>query len=125
VFACTAPAAVAFDALAALAAFLMTRLTPDVGQSALIVPLLLRGLLLLFIVLPVANVTHRRLRRRGPHARRGAFARVRRSEQEGLAAGKLPELARRFSLPDRRGDVRRYICGVAKADQLSYVSFTD
>ncbi|MGV2291498.1 MFS transporter [Trinickia sp. YCB016] len=44
-------------AVAALAAFMMTRLTPDVGQSALIVPLLLRGLLLLFIVLPVANVT--------------------------------------------------------------------
>jgi MFS family permease len=44
-------------ALAAAAAFLMTRLTPDVGQAALMAPLLMRGLLLLFIVLPVANVT--------------------------------------------------------------------
>ncbi len=34
----------------------MTRLSPDVGQPALMVPLLMRGLLL-FIVLPAANVT--------------------------------------------------------------------
>ncbi|TDV17213.1 MFS transporter [Paraburkholderia caballeronis] len=46
-------------ALAAFAAAWMTRLTPGVGQSWLIAPLLLRGLLLLFIVLPVANLTFR------------------------------------------------------------------
>ncbi|MDR5750850.1 MULTISPECIES: MFS transporter [unclassified Caballeronia] len=46
-------------AIAALVAWLMTRMSPAVGQSALILPMLLRGLLLLFIVLPVANLTFR------------------------------------------------------------------
>ena len=46
-------------AIAAFAAAWMTRMSPDVGEAALIVPLLLRGLLLLFIVLPVANLTFR------------------------------------------------------------------
>ncbi|WP_323118760.1 MFS transporter [Burkholderia alba] len=46
-------------ALAAFAALWMTRMAPDIGEAALIVPLLLRGLLLLFIVLPVANLTFR------------------------------------------------------------------
>ncbi|WP_321868194.1 MFS transporter [Burkholderia ubonensis] len=46
-------------AVAAFAALWMTRMTPQVGEAALIVPLLLRGLLLLFIVLPVANLTFR------------------------------------------------------------------
>jgi MFS family permease len=44
-------------AVAAFAAAWMTRMPPDVGQTALFMPLLLRGLLLLFIVLPVANLT--------------------------------------------------------------------
>ena len=44
-------------ALAAFAAAWMTRMAPNVGEEALLVPLLLRGLLLLFIVLPVANLT--------------------------------------------------------------------
>jgi MFS family permease len=44
-------------AVAAFAAAWMTRMAPDVGPDALLVPLLLRGLLLLFIVLPVANLT--------------------------------------------------------------------
>ena len=46
-------------AVAAFAAAWMTRMSPGVGQAALIVPMLLRGLLLLFIVLPVANLTFR------------------------------------------------------------------
>ncbi len=46
-------------AVAALAAFSMTRMTPDASEAALVAPLLLRGLLLLFIVLPVANLTFR------------------------------------------------------------------
>jgi hypothetical protein len=46
-------------AIAALVARLMTRMSPAVAQSALILPMLLRGLLLLFIVLPVANLTFR------------------------------------------------------------------
>lgn len=46
-------------AVAALAAFSMTRMTPDASEATLVVPLLLRGLLLLFIVLPVANLTFR------------------------------------------------------------------
>lgn len=46
-------------AIAAFAAAWMTRMSPAVGETALIVPLLLRGLLLLFIVLPVANLTFR------------------------------------------------------------------
>jgi cell division protein FtsW (lipid II flippase) len=39
--------------------WLMTRMSPDVSEDALLLPLLLRGLLLLFIVLPVANLTFR------------------------------------------------------------------
>ncbi|WDD93979.1 MFS transporter [Burkholderia sp. FERM BP-3421] len=46
-------------ALGALAALWIARLPPDAGEAALIMPLLLRGLLLLFIVLPVANLTFR------------------------------------------------------------------
>ncbi|MBN3727375.1 MFS transporter [Burkholderia sp. Ac-20379] len=46
-------------ALAAGTAFAMSRMTPAVGEAQLIVPLLMRGLLLLFIVLPVANLTFR------------------------------------------------------------------
>jgi len=46
-------------AIAALVGWLMTRLSPGVAQSDLILPMLLRGLLLLFIVLPVANLTFR------------------------------------------------------------------
>ena len=46
-------------AVAAFAAAWMTRMAPGVGEVALLVPLLLRGLLLLFIVLPVANLTFR------------------------------------------------------------------
>lgn len=46
-------------ALAAFISFWMTRLSPDASESWLIAPLLLRGLLLLFIVLPVANLTFR------------------------------------------------------------------
>ncbi|WP_434660215.1 MFS transporter [Paraburkholderia sp. A3BS-1L] len=45
--------------LAAFISFWMTRLTPDTSESWLVFPLLLRGLLLLFIVLPVANLTFR------------------------------------------------------------------
>ncbi|MGX7003547.1 MFS transporter [Caballeronia sp. KNU42] len=44
-------------AIAALVGWLMTRMSPGVAQSDLILPMLLRGLLLLFIVLPVANLT--------------------------------------------------------------------
>ncbi|SAL46454.1 major facilitator transporter [Caballeronia terrestris] len=46
-------------AIAALVAWMMTRMSPAVDQAALILPMLLRGLLLLFIVLPVANLTFR------------------------------------------------------------------
>jgi hypothetical protein len=46
-------------AIAALVGWLMTRMSPGVAQSDLILPMLLRGLLLLFIVLPVANLTFR------------------------------------------------------------------
>ncbi|WP_257812841.1 MFS transporter [Burkholderia glumae] len=46
-------------ALAAGAALAMARLSPGVGEAELIVPLLMRGLLLLFIVMPVANLTFR------------------------------------------------------------------
>lgn len=46
-------------AIAALVGWLMTRMSPGVGQAELVVPMLLRGLLLLFIVLPVANLTFR------------------------------------------------------------------
>jgi hypothetical protein len=46
-------------ALAAFAAAWMTRTTPDISESWLVAPLLMRGLLLLFIVVPVANLTFR------------------------------------------------------------------
>ncbi|MGN3964166.1 MFS transporter, partial [Burkholderia gladioli] len=46
-------------ALAACTAFVMSRMTPQVSEAQLITPLLMRGLLLLFIVLPVANLTFR------------------------------------------------------------------
>ncbi|MFL6642180.1 MAG: MFS transporter [Paraburkholderia graminis] len=46
-------------AIAALTAAWMTRMSPAAGEAALAGPLLLRGLLLLFIVLPVANLTFR------------------------------------------------------------------
>lgn len=46
-------------ALAAFAALWITRMSPEVGEAALVAPLLMRGLLLLFIVLPVANLTFR------------------------------------------------------------------
>ncbi|MGF6920812.1 hypothetical protein OKW28_005009 [Paraburkholderia sp. 40] len=42
-------------AVPAFAAGWMTRMSPDVGEAALAVPVLLRGLLLLFIVPPVAK----------------------------------------------------------------------
>ncbi|MGF6878269.1 hypothetical protein OKW35_007748 [Paraburkholderia sp. MM5477-R1] len=46
--------------VAAFAAGWITRMSPDVGEAALALPpLLLRGLLLLFIVPPVANLTCR------------------------------------------------------------------
>ncbi|WP_144113736.1 MFS transporter [Paraburkholderia sp. BCC1886] len=45
--------------LAALTCAAMMRMSPGVGEAALILPMLLRGLLLLFIVLPVANLTFR------------------------------------------------------------------
>ncbi|WP_233863393.1 MFS transporter [Paraburkholderia adhaesiva] len=44
-------------ALAAFVAFWMTRMPPNVSEAWLIAPLLLRGLLLIFIVVPVANLT--------------------------------------------------------------------
>ncbi|MGF6368427.1 hypothetical protein OKW40_001177 [Paraburkholderia sp. RAU6.4a] len=45
--------------VAAFAAGWITRMSPDVGEAALALPLLLRGLLLPFIVPPVANLTCR------------------------------------------------------------------
>jgi hypothetical protein len=48
-------------AVAALAAWWLSQVTPQAGCEALLVPLLLRGLLMLFIVLPVANLTFRPL----------------------------------------------------------------
>ncbi|MBB5459373.1 hypothetical protein HDG33_003032 [Paraburkholderia sp. Cpub6] len=45
--------------VAAFATGWTTRMSPDVGEAALALPLLLRGLLLLFIVPPVANLTCR------------------------------------------------------------------
>ena len=47
--------------IAALAAWWLSRVTPQAGREALVVPLLLRGLLMLFVVLPVANLTFRPL----------------------------------------------------------------
>ncbi|WMY09899.1 MFS transporter [Paraburkholderia phenoliruptrix] len=46
-------------AIAALSAAWMTRMSPGAGEAALVGPLLLRGLLVLFVVLPVANLTFR------------------------------------------------------------------
>jgi len=46
-------------AIAALAALWLSRVTPQAGREALIGPLALRGLLMLFVVLPVANLTFR------------------------------------------------------------------
>ncbi|MET5021455.1 MFS transporter, partial [Burkholderia pseudomallei] len=46
-------------ALAAFAALWTTRMSPEVGEAALVAPLLMRGLLVLFIVLPVANLSFR------------------------------------------------------------------
>lgn len=43
--------------VAALAAWCLSQATPQAGREALLVPLLLRGLLMLFIVMPVANLT--------------------------------------------------------------------
>lgn len=47
--------------IAALAAWWLSQVTQQVGREALVVPLLLRGLLMLFIVLPVAALTFRPL----------------------------------------------------------------
>jgi MFS family permease len=46
-------------ALAAGAAWWMSRMSPQASEAALTGPMLLRGLLVLFIVLPVANLTFR------------------------------------------------------------------
>ncbi|MDM0075620.1 MFS transporter [Variovorax sp. J2P1-59] len=45
--------------ITALAAWLFARMSPEVGRLQLAGPLLLRGLMMLFVVLPVANVTFR------------------------------------------------------------------
>jgi hypothetical protein len=45
--------------IAALAAWLFARMSPEVGRLQLVGPLLLRGLMMLFVVLPVASVTFR------------------------------------------------------------------
>jgi MFS family permease len=45
--------------LAIVAALRMAHMSPDAGPAQLFVPLFLRGLLLIFIVLPVANLTFR------------------------------------------------------------------
>lgn len=45
--------------IAALSAWWLSRVTPQAGREALLGPLLLRGLLMLFVVLPVANLTFR------------------------------------------------------------------
>ncbi len=45
--------------IAALAAWWLSRMTPQAGREALLPALLLRGLLMLFVVLPVANLTFR------------------------------------------------------------------
>jgi len=50
---------VAGFAIAALASAWLARVTPQSGREALVGPLLLRGLLMLFVVLPVANLTFR------------------------------------------------------------------
>jgi hypothetical protein len=44
-------------AIAAFVSLWMTRMPPNVSESWLVLPLLLRGVLLLFIVVPVANLT--------------------------------------------------------------------
>jgi hypothetical protein len=45
--------------IAALAGWLFARMSPEVGRLQLAGPLLLRGLMMLFVVLPVANITFR------------------------------------------------------------------
>ncbi|VTU13787.1 Multidrug resistance protein B [Variovorax sp. SRS16] len=45
--------------IAALAAWWLAQMSPEVGRAALLGPLLLRGLMMLFVVLPVANLTFR------------------------------------------------------------------
>lgn len=45
--------------IAALAGWLFARMSPEVGRLQLMGPLLLRGLMMLFVVLPVANITFR------------------------------------------------------------------
>jgi hypothetical protein len=45
--------------IAALAAWWLSQVTPQAGREALLPALLLRGLLMLFVVLPVANLTFR------------------------------------------------------------------
>jgi hypothetical protein len=52
---------VAGFAIGALAAWCLAQTTPQAGRESLLLPLLLRGLLLLFIVMPVANATFRSL----------------------------------------------------------------
>ena len=46
-------------ALAAIAAVWMSHITPDAGLAALIGPLVLRGMVMLFVMLPVAGLTFR------------------------------------------------------------------
>jgi MFS family permease len=46
-------------AIAAAAAWIMTRMPPDASQPALVVPLVLRGALVMFVAVPVANLTFR------------------------------------------------------------------
>ena len=47
--------------IAALAAWLFARMSPEVGRPQLAAPLLLRGLMMLFVMLPVASITFRAL----------------------------------------------------------------
>jgi len=46
-------------AIAAVAAWWLAQMSPEVGRASLMGPLLLRGLVMLFVVLPVANLTFR------------------------------------------------------------------
>ncbi|WP_431274568.1 MFS transporter [Variovorax ureilyticus] len=45
--------------IAAVAGFWLARMSPQAGRAQLVVPLLLRGLMMLFVMLPVAGVTFR------------------------------------------------------------------
>ena len=45
--------------IAAIAGFWLARMSPQAGRAQLVVPLLLRGLMMLFVMLPVAGVTFR------------------------------------------------------------------